>query len=86
MEDGLEIDDVVPQNSREAAFLGSQKKYFSYYNMYIVSQEGMDYPFKQQQLYNLHREVGQLKKVVRNSDGTEGAFWLEVFRDWLLGK
>ncbi|KAJ8039814.1 Protein patched-like 1 [Holothuria leucospilota] len=84
MEDGLEIDDVVPQNSREAAFLGSQKKYFSYYNMYIVSQEGMDYPFKQQQLYNLHREVGQLQKVVRNPDGTEGAFWLEVFRDWLL--
>ncbi|XP_071837181.1 protein patched homolog 1-like isoform X2 [Apostichopus japonicus] len=84
MEDGLELDDVIPQDSPEAHFLASQSKYFSYYNMYIVSEEMGDFPWRQQEMYALHREVGLLDKVVRRPDGGIQSFWLEVFREWLI--
>ncbi|XP_023658699.1 protein patched homolog 1 isoform X2 [Paramormyrops kingsleyae] len=82
--DGLELTDIVPRETREYDFIGAQFKYFSFYNMYVVTQ-GADYARGQALLYELHQRFGAVKYVLRTDDGQLPRMWLHYFRDWLQG-
>lgn len=82
--DGLELTDIVPRETREYDFIGAQFRFFSFYNMYVVTQ-GADYPAAQPLLHQLHRRFQAVRYVLREDDGTLPRMWLHYFRDWLRG-
>ncbi|XP_076749448.1 protein patched isoform X4 [Xylocopa sonorina] len=83
--DGLELTDLVPQNSNEHAFLAAQAKHFGFYNMYAVTQKEFEYPNNQKLLYEYHDAFMRIKNVIKNDNGGLPEFWLSLFRDWLKG-
>lgn len=85
MRDGLDLTDIVPRETREYDFIAAQFKYFSFYNMYIVTQKA-DYPNVQHLLYELHRSFSNVAYVLLEEDRQLPKMWLHYFRDWLQGK
>ncbi|XP_034941243.1 protein patched [Chelonus insularis] len=83
IDNGLELSDLVPQNSDEHAFLVAQSKYFGFYNMYAVTGRDFEYPNNQKLLYEYHDAFMRIKNVIKNDDGGLPKFWLSIFRDWL---
>lgn len=83
--DGLDLTDLVPQNSNEHAFLAAQAKHFGFYNMYAVTGRDFEYPNNQRLLYEYHDAFMRIKNVIRNDNGGLPEFWLSLFRDWLKG-
>lgn len=56
---GLELSDVLPDNTAPAAFLKARDKYFSFYPMFIVLRgENIDFPRKQHLIRGLRDEIG----------------------------
>ena len=84
--DGLDLTDIVPQNTNEYAFLNAQGKYFGFYNMYAVTQGDFEYPTNQRLLYEYHDAFMRVQNIIKNDDGGLPQFWLGLFRDWLIGK
>ena len=84
--DGLDLTDIVPQNTDEHAFLSAQGKYFGFYNMYAVTQGDFEYPTNQKLLYEYHEAFMRVPNIIKNDDGGLPEFWLSLFRDWLIGK
>jgi len=84
--DGLDLTDIVPQNTDEHAFLSAQGKYFGFYNMYAVTRGDFEYPTNQKLLYEYHEAFMRVPNIIKNDDGGLPEFWLSLFRDWLLGK
>uniref|UniRef100_A0A672LHP4 Patched 1 n=1 Tax=Sinocyclocheilus grahami TaxID=75366 RepID=A0A672LHP4_SINGR len=82
--DGLELTDIVPRETGEYDFIRAQFRYFSFYNMYVVTQKA-DYAQIQPQLYELHQRFSTVKYVLREDDGQLPHMWLHYFRDWLQG-
>ncbi|XP_012276019.1 protein patched isoform X2 [Orussus abietinus] len=85
VDDGLELTDLVPQNSDEHAFLAAQAKHFGFYNMFAVTGRDFEYPNNQRLLYEYHDAFMRVKNVIKNDDGGLPEFWLGLFRDWLKG-
>ncbi|XP_032664388.1 protein patched isoform X2 [Odontomachus brunneus] len=83
--DGLDLTDLVPQNSNEYAFLAAQAKHFGFYNMYAVTGRDFEYPNNQRLLYEYHDAFMRIKNVIKNDNGGLPEFWLGLFRDWLKG-
>ena len=54
VEEGLDLTDVVPRQSPEHKFVEAQFKYFSFYQMVLVTKGGYDYPNGQELLYKFH--------------------------------
>ncbi|XP_044129409.1 protein patched homolog 1 isoform X2 [Bufo gargarizans] len=82
--DGLDLTDIVPRETREYDFIAAQFKYFSFYNMYVVTQKA-DYPRAQRLLYDLHKSFSNVKHVLLEGDKQLPKMWLHYFRDWLQG-
>ncbi|XP_045695751.1 protein patched homolog 1 isoform X2 [Phyllostomus hastatus] len=82
--DGLDLTDIVPRETREYDFIAAQFKYFSFYNMYIVTQKA-DYPNIQHLLYDLHESFSNVKYVMLEENKQLPKMWLHYFRDWLQG-
>ncbi|NXU15240.1 PTC1 protein, partial [Pardalotus punctatus] len=82
--DGLDLTDIVPRETREYDFIAAQFKYFSFYNMYVVTQKA-DYPNVQHLLYELHRSFSNVTYVLLEEDRQLPKMWLHYFRDWLQG-
>ncbi|XP_051007102.1 protein patched homolog 1 [Acomys russatus] len=82
--DGLDLTDIVPRETREYDFIAAQFKYFSFYNMYIVTQKA-DYPNIQHLLYDLHKSFSSVQYVMLEEDKQLPQMWLHYFRDWLQG-
>uniref|UniRef100_A0A4W5PWB0 Patched 2 n=1 Tax=Hucho hucho TaxID=62062 RepID=A0A4W5PWB0_9TELE len=83
--DGLYLTDIVPRDTKEYDFINAQFKYFSFYNMYLVTMDGFDYPSSQHLLIQLHNSFTSVKYVVRDSDQQLPRMWLHYFQDWLRG-
>uniref|UniRef100_A0A6I8QS43 Patched 2 n=1 Tax=Xenopus tropicalis TaxID=8364 RepID=A0A6I8QS43_XENTR len=83
--DGLYLTDIVPRETKEYNFISAQFKYFSFYNMFIVTKDGFDYPKAQESLYDLHEAFGSVKYVVREEGRDLPKMWLHYFQDWLRG-
>uniref|UniRef100_A0A8C0GQ51 Patched 1 n=1 Tax=Chelonoidis abingdonii TaxID=106734 RepID=A0A8C0GQ51_CHEAB len=82
--DGLDLTDIVPRETREYDFIAAQFKYFSFYNMYIVTQKA-DYPNIQHLLYDLHKSFSNVTYVLLEENKQLPKMWLHYFRDWLQG-
>nr|CAD7262461.1 unnamed protein product [Timema shepardi] len=83
--DGLDLTDIVPQNTDEHAFLSAQGQYFGFYNIYAVTMGDFEYPTNQRLLYEYHEGFMRVPSVIKNDDGGLPDFWLSMFRDWLIG-
>ncbi|KAK1879331.1 Protein patched like 1 [Dissostichus eleginoides] len=83
--DGLYLTDIVPRDTKEYDFIDAQFKYFSFYNMYLVTMDGFDYARSQRLLIQLHNAFNSVKYVVRDSDSKLPRMWLHYFQDWLRG-
>ena len=86
--DGLDLTDIVPRETQEYKFLEAQDKYFGFYNMYAVTKREFDYasPEGQKLLLDYHQGFQHVQQIIKKEDGTLPRFWLQLFRDWLLGK
>lgn len=84
--DGLYLTDIVPRDTKEYDFITAQFKYFSFYNMYLVTMDGFDYARSQRQLLQLHNAFNSVKYVVKDSNHRLPRMWLHYFQDWLKGK
>ncbi|XP_014243671.1 protein patched [Cimex lectularius] len=82
--DGLDLKDIVPQDTNEHEFLNAQTKYFGFYNMYAVSHRDFEYPTNQKLLYEYHEAFMRVESIVKNDNGGLPPFWLSMFRDWLI--
>uniref|UniRef100_H2RVP5 Patched 2 n=1 Tax=Takifugu rubripes TaxID=31033 RepID=H2RVP5_TAKRU len=83
--DGLYLTDVVPRDTKEYKFIDAQFKYFSSYNMYLVTMEGFDYTRSQNLLFQLHDAFSGVKYVVKDSSNKLPNMWLHFFQEWLKG-
>ena len=83
--DGLELTDIVPRETSEYDFIGAQFKFFSFYNMYVVTQRA-DYAQNQALLHQLHQRFHTVRYVLKEENGKLPRMWLHYFRDWLQGK
>uniref|UniRef100_A0A3B3VSM2 Patched 2 n=1 Tax=Poecilia latipinna TaxID=48699 RepID=A0A3B3VSM2_9TELE len=83
--DGLYLTDIVPRDTKEYDFIDAQFKYFSFYNMYLVTMDGFDYARSQRLLIQLHNAFNSVKYVVRDGDNKLPRMWLHYFQDWLNG-
>lgn len=83
--DGLELTDIVPRETSEYDFIGAQFKFFSFYNMYVVTQRA-EYSQAQPLLYQLHFRFNTIRYVLREDNGQLPLMWLHYFRDWLQGE
>uniref|UniRef100_A0A6Q2Z9N5 SSD domain-containing protein n=1 Tax=Esox lucius TaxID=8010 RepID=A0A6Q2Z9N5_ESOLU len=83
--DGLYLTDIVPRDTKEYDFIDAQFKYFSFYNMYLVTMDGFDYARSQRLLIQLHNSFNSVKFVVRDGNQQLPRMWLHYFQDWLLG-
>lgn len=84
--DGLYLTDIVPRDTKEYDFIDAQFKYFSFYNMYLVTTDGFDYGRSQRLLIQLHNAFNSVRYVVRDGDNKLPRMWLHYFQDWLRGK
>ncbi|KAM7017954.1 LOW QUALITY PROTEIN: protein patched homolog 1 [Tautogolabrus adspersus] len=82
--DGLELTDIVPRETSEYDFIGAQFKFFSFYNMYVVTQRA-EYAQKQPLLHQLHHRFHTVRYVLKEDNGQLPRMWLDYFRDWLQG-
>uniref|UniRef100_A0A3Q3R0V2 SSD domain-containing protein n=1 Tax=Monopterus albus TaxID=43700 RepID=A0A3Q3R0V2_MONAL len=80
--DGLELTDIVPRETSEYDFIGAQFKFFSFYNMYVVTQRA-DYAQNQPLLHQLHQRFHTVRHVLKEDNGQLPRMWLQYFRDWL---
>lgn len=85
VKDGLELTDIVPRETSEYDFIGAQFKFFSFYNMYVVTQQA-EYPKKQRLLHQLHQRFHTVRYVLKEDNGELPHMWLHYFREWLQGK
>ncbi|XP_052888591.1 protein patched isoform X2 [Anopheles moucheti] len=82
--DGLELTDLVPQNTNEHRFLSVQGKLFGFYSMFAVTQGDFEYPNNQKLLHEYHEAYVRVSHVIKNDNGGLPDFWLSLFRDWLI--
>lgn len=86
VQDGLALTDVVPRGTKEHAFLSSQLRYFSLYEVALVTQGGFDYAHSQRALFDLHQRFSSLKAVLPPPATQAPRTWLHYYRNWLQGE
>lgn len=79
----LKLTDIVPRGTAEHQFLEMQHKYFSFFNMFAITQGNFEYPTNQKLLHEYHQAFTRVGKIIKNDDGGLPDFWLSLFRDWL---
>ncbi|RUS84707.1 hypothetical protein EGW08_007535 [Elysia chlorotica] len=84
VKDGLDLTDIVPRDTPEFDFLQAQSKYFGFYSINAVTKGDFDYAANQQLLYQFHAAFDKVKHVIKREDGSLPAFWLDLFRQWLV--
>ncbi|KAI1720235.1 patched family domain-containing protein [Ditylenchus destructor] len=63
---GLELSDVLPENTPPSAFLKAREKYFSFYPFHIALKgPHIDYPNQQDQIVQLRLDIGKSKFVIK---------------------
>uniref|UniRef100_A0A9L0R3N8 Patched 2 n=1 Tax=Equus caballus TaxID=9796 RepID=A0A9L0R3N8_HORSE len=85
VQDGLALTDVVPRGTKEHAFLSAQLRYFSLYEVALVTQGGFDYAHSQRALFDLHQRFSSLKAVLPPPATQAPRTWLHYYRNWLQG-
>lgn len=86
VQDGLALTDVVPRGTKEHDFLSAQLRYFSLYEVALVTQGGFDYAHSQRALFDLHQRFSSLKAVLPPPATQAPRTWLHYYRNWLQGE
>uniref|UniRef100_A0AC35U5J3 SSD domain-containing protein n=1 Tax=Rhabditophanes sp. KR3021 TaxID=114890 RepID=A0AC35U5J3_9BILA len=83
---GLELSDVLPENTAPAAFLKARDQYFSFYPMTIVIMgEEVDFARKQKLIANLRSDIGSSNFIVKHADGEPSEpYWLDLLKNWVI--
>ena len=68
VEEGLDLTDVVPRTSPEHEFVKARSKYFSFYQMAIVTKGEYNYPNGQELLYKFHDAFKKVKPWSQSSN------------------
>lgn len=84
LQQGLDMQEVVPKNTSAYEFIKAQNRYFGFYHMYAVTQEHFEYPQNQKTLYDYHNAFVRVPNIIKDDDGGLNEFWLPLFRNWLL--
>ncbi|WKX95323.1 hypothetical protein Q1695_012069 [Nippostrongylus brasiliensis] len=80
---GLELADVLPENTAPAAFMRAREKYFSFYPMFAVLRGGeIDIP-NQQALIEEYREALGSTSFIVKANGKLQPYWMSMLRVWL---
>ncbi|KAJ1374370.1 Protein phosphatase type 2C 3 [Parelaphostrongylus tenuis] len=80
---GLELADVLPENTAPAAFLKAREKYFSFYPMFAVLRgKNIDFP-NQQRLIDEYREALGSTSYMVKANGNLQPYWMSMLRVWL---
>ncbi|OZC11766.1 hypothetical protein X798_00946 [Onchocerca flexuosa] len=82
---GLEMSDVLPDQTAPAAFLKARDRYFSFYPMFAVLRgPDIDYAKNQHKIDNYRLSIGNSHFVVKNSEEEPSEkYWLSLLRIWL---
>ncbi|EFO22028.1 hypothetical protein LOAG_06459 [Loa loa] len=82
---GLEMSDILPDQTAPAAFLKARDRYFSFYPMFAVLRgPNVDYAKNQHKIDNYRLSIGSSPFVVKNSENEPSEkYWLSVLRVWL---
>ncbi|CAG9535046.1 unnamed protein product [Cercopithifilaria johnstoni] len=82
---GLEMSDVLPDQTAPAAFLKARDRYFSFYPMFAVLRgPGIDYAKNQHKIDNYRLSIGSSSFVMKNSENEPSEkYWLSLLRIWL---
>lgn len=81
---GLELSDVLPENTAPAAFLRAREKYFSFYPMYAVLRgQTIDIPQQQEQIEDYRRAIAKSEFVIKVDGRPSEEYWMSLFRIWL---
>nr|XP_022317481.1 protein patched homolog 1-like [Crassostrea virginica] len=83
VKNGLDLTEIVPKHTPEYNFLTAQSKYFGFFNIYLVTKSGVDYPNSQRLINQYHRSFQSVDKIIKREDGSLPNFWLDMFRQWL---
>ncbi|KAI6171989.1 Protein patched-like protein 1 [Aphelenchoides besseyi] len=82
---GLELADVLPENTAPAAFLKAREEYFSFYPMFLVPYgPHIDYPNQQSKLEALRADIAKSSFVIKVNGKPSEPYWMEMMRAWLL--
>ncbi|PIO64228.1 patched family protein, partial [Teladorsagia circumcincta] len=80
---GLELADVLPENTAPAAFMRAREKYFSFYPMYAVLRgRTIDIPNKQPLIEEYREALGATSFIVK-ANGKLQPYWMSMLRVWL---
>ena len=77
VKDGLDLLEVVPEDTEEYGFVNASFSYFTYYDMYVVTTE-MNYSGKQVELMMMHDEILPLNHIVKGNGTETSSFWLKA--------
>ena len=91
IQQGLNMEEVVPHNTSAYEFIKAQNSYFGFYHMYAVTQgdpkeNPFEYPSNQKILYDYHNAFVRVPNIIKDDDGGLTDFWLPLFRNWLVWK
>lgn len=80
---GLELADVLPENTAPAAFMRAREKYFSFYPMFAVLKGGeIDMPHQQQLIEEYREALGSTNHMIK-ANGKLQPYWMSMLRVWL---
>ncbi|PAV61734.1 hypothetical protein WR25_11154 isoform D [Diploscapter pachys] len=80
---GLELADVLPEDTPPAAFLRAREKYFSFYPMFAVLRgDEIDIPRQQRMIEDYRSELGKSKYMIK-AEGELQPYWMSMMRTWL---
>ena len=80
---GLELSDVLPENTPPAAFLRAREKYFSFYPMFAVLRgKTIDVPNSQKLIEEYRERLGESHFMIKNN-GKLQPYWMSLLRTWL---
>uniref|UniRef100_A0A0N5AYX8 SSD domain-containing protein n=1 Tax=Syphacia muris TaxID=451379 RepID=A0A0N5AYX8_9BILA len=88
---GLELSDVLPEDTAPSAFLRAREEYFSFYPMFAVLKgKDVDFSTKQQLIDEYRQEIGKILYFSSKSDfvikvngHSSEEYWMSLMRTWL---
>ncbi|XP_065657451.1 protein patched homolog 2 isoform X4 [Hydra vulgaris] len=88
VQQGLDLGEMVPRESPQHRFLSARQKYFSFYQVHVVTKGKLngkifDYSNNQGLLTEFYARINKLSFVMGNNNDEEPTFWLPIYRNWL---
>ncbi|CAD5211462.1 unnamed protein product [Bursaphelenchus okinawaensis] len=80
---GLELADVLPENTAPSAFLKAREEYFSFYPMFAVLRGEVDYANQQAKIEQLRLDIAKSDFIIKVDGHPSEPYWMMMMRVWL---